>query len=770
MSAADNPLLAQFIPEARDLLEQAGRSLLALERAPGGAEPMNALFRAVHTLKGTSGLFEIAPLTRVVHAAEDLLSAVQSGKFALASETADILLEALDQVGLWVGDLATGGVLPEGAEALSGTWVERLRARLAGAGAATPGGPAKPAEDARTVPAWVARLDEADRRACQAAATQGRALRAITYSPDAHCFFRGDDPLALMRQIEGLCLLRAEPVQPWPALAELDPFHCNLRLHAIGATSQAVLEHTFRYVSDQVEIATLPAGWPAGTAARLAPADEAALRTVLETQLLVLTAVGPEVPLAGRLESAARAVRGALRYAGRDDLEPALAEALAKAGLAAAPAALLAFIDGLTDAGVVEGALRGRRRRAAGDAPAASPPETRPSVPATLRVEQGKIDLLMNLIGELVVAKNALAYLARRAEQGSLGVSELAREIKDRQGLVNRIAEDMQSAVMAVRMLPVEHVFQRFPRLVRDIARKLGKRVELEVEGEDTEADKNVIEALADPLIHMVRNSLDHGIEPPEERLAAGKPEHGTIRLQAFQQTDQVVIRVSDDGRGIDPEVVRRKAVEKGLLDSDRAAELSDEEAAMLVFAAGFSTAATVSDLSGRGVGMDVVRSAVERAGGGVALSSRKGAGTTVELTLPLSMAVSRIMTVAFGDRLFGVPMALVVETVRVPRRALHRLRDREAFVLRDAVVPVIRLARLLDLPEAGEAAEEEAILVVRLNGERLGIVVGAFREGMEVIVKPLEGVLAGLRGFAGTTLLGDGRVLLILDLRELVG
>jgi two-component system chemotaxis sensor kinase CheA len=495
---------------------------------------------------------------------------------------------------------------------------------------------------------------------------------------------------------------------------------------------------------------------------------------VLDSQLLMLTGGGPNTDWSGRIGAAARAAAGALDFAGRHDLVARLRVARAEAEATRTPSALLAFIDGLGSEGFLSGGLPGRRGRTAGsepgDTPPASPSDGRIGVPATLRVEQGKIDTLMNLIGELVVAKNALAYLARQADDGSLGVRELARAIKDRQALVNRIAEDMQAAVMAVRMLPVEHVFQRFPRLVRDIARRLDKRVELVVRGGETEADKNVIEALSDPLIHLVRNSLDHGIEAPEDRRAAGKPEHGTIRLEALQDSDNVVIRIADDGRGIDPARVRGKAIEKGLLDAERAAALSDEEAALLVFAPGFSTAAVVSDLSGRGVGMDVVRSAVEKSGGRVALRSVKGAGTTVELTVPLSMAVTRIMTVAVGGRLFGVPMALVAETVRVPRTALQRLRDREAFVLRDSVVPVLRLVRLLDLPDTVSDHDDEAILVVRLNGERLGIVVDAFREGMEVIVKPMEGVLAGLSGFAGTTLLGDGRVLLILDLRELVG
>ena len=225
---------------------------------------------------------------------------------------------------------------------------------------------------------------------------------------------------------------------------------------------------------------------------------------------------------------------------------------------------------------------------------------------------------------------------------------------------------------MAVRMMPVGQVFQRFPRLVRDLARKLGKQVNLVIEGEDTEADKNVIENLFDPLLHMVRNSLDHGIEGPEERMARGKPAIGTVRLLARHDADQVVIEVVDDGRGIDPEAIKRKAYERGLLDEARLASVSDAEATMLVFAAGFSTAETITDVSGRGVGMDVVRSAVEQAGGRIAMTSSKGSGTTLRLSLPLSMAVSRVMTVTLDDRLFGIPMDLILGTVKVPQ-AGHR-------------------------------------------------------------------------------------------------
>jgi two-component system chemotaxis sensor kinase CheA len=742
MSGLANPLLQQFIPEARDLLEQAGSGLLALERDPQAAAPMNELFRALHTLKGTSGLFAIAPFTRLVHAGEDLLAAAQAGRIVLTPALADLLLDMLDQLGHWVDALASTGALPDAAEAGAAERAARLRAPLdtrQHASATTQ--PAAP-------PAWIALLPPADR----AALPQGRALVALRYQPDEHCFFRGEDPLGLVRQVPGLLLLRLAPTEPWPDPAGLDPFRSVLGYLAVADAPVEAVEDLFRYVRDQVEIAVLPPQDATLRDGAAGTTDDAAAtqRAILAAQRRLIEAGGEADAIAeGRLLAARTALLRLAQQAGWD----AAALPSDAAGLLAA---IAAFEASATTA-----------PPAADGPPTAEPPR---AAPATLRVEQARIDALMNLVGELIVARNALAWLARRAEEEALPPQELAREIKDRQALVSRIADAMQAAVMAVRMLPVEQVFQRFPRLVRDIARRLDKRVELVMEGGETEADKTIVEALADPLVHMVRNSLDHGIEPPAERIAAGKPEHGTLTLSAIAENDHVVIRVADDGRGLDPARLRARAVEKGLVDPARAAALSDTEACQLIFLPGFSTAAEVSDLSGRGVGMDVVRSTIERAGGRVELSSRLGEGTTVEIILPLSMAVTRLMTIACGDHLFGVPMGLVAETVRVPRAQLHRLGDREALVLRDRIVPVLRLARLLDLPEPdGPPPAEEAILVVRVNGERMGLVVGAFREVMEAIARPLEGVLAGLPGFGGTTLLGDGRVLLILDLPELM-
>jgi two-component system, chemotaxis family, sensor kinase CheA len=386
-----------------------------------------------------------------------------------------------------------------------------------------------------------------------------------------------------------------------------------------------------------------------------------------------------------------------------------------------------------------------------------------------LKVGQDKIDRLMDLIGEMVVAKNALPYLAQRAED-VFKQRELAREIKTQYSVINRIAEDMQHAIMQVRMLPVGTVFQRFGRLVRDISKKLGKDVALVIEGEDTEADKNVIESLADPLIHILRNSLDHGIELPQVRLAAGKPAQGTLRVAARQEADRVLLDISDDGAGIDTVRVRSKAVERGLVHADQAARLGEHEAVQLVFLPGFSTAESISDLSGRGVGMDVVRSAVERINGTVELSSVRGQGTTIRLALPLSMAVTNVMMIETAGRRFGVPMDLIVETVRVHAEDIHHFKQAMTTVLRGRIVPLRPLNSLLALDEPAKrnADGEHAVLVVRLGSENIGLLVDDFHGTSDIILKPLEGVLAGLTGFAGTALMGDGSVLMILNPKAL--
>ncbi|MFE1600478.1 chemotaxis protein CheA [Methylobacterium sp. ID0610] len=844
-----NALLAQFIPEARELLELAGSGMLRLEKAQS-PEALNDVFRAVHTLKGTSGLFDIAPLTHLVHAAEDLLVEVRTGHLALEPAIVDGLLDSLDLVAHWIDVLETREALPADAERVMTGRVAALRHWLAAGEAGAGAGPA--AATPAAAPAWVAEFPEAELRAAyRAAAREGR-LTAWAYEPDDSCFFRGEDPAHLVREAPGLLAVRVLPRGPLADLDAFDPFACQLRFEALAAAPPAAVAEHLRYVADQAQIAVIAAdalvqltgradeaemyGEFAAQATRLlatgahsglagvaraflgivaeetrqacalrwlaeiagGDADEAVLArlvaeiggpapetrpadpvpgelgTILAAQGEMLATPGEAGLAEGRLASAATVLRRCLPLLPPETAAP-LAAALAQAEENHDPAPLLALLWPVPGGPVPGGPVPG------GSAPGpAAPPVAAPAPPAAeapdakaptrmLRVEQGKVDALMNLVAELTVAKNGLAYLAGRVEQVS-GSRQLGREIKEQYAVIDRLAQSLQVGVMAIRMMPVSQVFQRFPRLVRDISRKLGKEVELVIQGEDTEADKNVLESLADPLIHMVRNSLDHGIETPAERRAAGKPPEGRLRLSARQENDTVIIEVADDGKGIDPEAVRAKAVRAGLISAEQAAQMSPQEAVELVFAAGFSTREQVSDLSGRGVGMDVVRTAVRKAGGDVQLSSRLGGGTCVTVQLPLTMAVTRIVTIEVCGQQFGVAMDAVAETVKVPRAGLHRIKQRETFVLRDAVIPVLRLADRLGLPpHPGEPPAEEAVMVVRIGRDRIGIVVDGFRERMEVIVRPLDGLLADLTGFSGTALLGDGRVLLVLNLPDLL-
>ena len=743
-------LRISFVRETRDLLEEANDALLALEADPREQAAINGVFRAVHTIKGSAGLFDLPALIHLVHAAEDLLGTVREGSVVVDSALTDDLLAGLDLVGRWIDQFEADDRLPDESGAIARDFAARYRRRLPGA---APAMAAAAEVGGKGPPDWLdldSRRDLASRLADGPDAVD--AVTFITYLPAADCFFSGEDPLFLVLQVPGLAWLKIEPVAPWPAAVELDPYVANLSYRMVATAPVAEIEYLFRYVPNDVVIDGMAVALLADGGAGPMAGGVALSPMSVEILLAQRFALERE-PGEAHLASITRVLGNLLAAEGRPGIGPL-----------ETPAAGLVAIERLL---AVAPATPASDRPARRTDPAV-PAERDVEVPADkiLRVEQGKVDLLMNLVGELVVAKNAPPFLAGRAET-KYGSRELSREIKDQYSIVDRIAQDMQSAIMDIRMLPVAELFRRFPRLVRDVSRKLGKSVQLVIDGETTEADKNVIEALAEPLTHILRNSLDHGVESPEGRAAAGKTDLATISLRAYQEGDHVVIEIADDGKGINPEVVKGLALAKGLIEEARAAAMSDEEATQLVFLAGFSTAATVSDLSGRGVGMDAVRTVVERQGGTVGLKSVLGVGTTVRLRLPLSMAITRVMTVDVGGQLYGIPMDLVVETVRIPRDRLRQIKSMEAIVLREAVLPVVRLRGLLAM--APRPSEEEAVLVLRIAGAPLGIIVDEFRTGMDVILKPFAGILANMTGYAGTAVLGDGKVLLILNLKEML-
>jgi len=782
------PLLEQFLIEAREYVEETAKGLLALEQRPGDAELIDALFRRIHTLKGNAGLFGFRPLIEVSHAAEDILDDVREGALAPDAELVDALLQAVDAAARMLDGIEQTGTVDERFEPEAGEIARRLRSgRLSAAGSSSTssslGGRVTPA-----VSEWIQHIPKED---CERALSTGAPLAAVQYIPEPECFFKGEDPLFTVRQVPGLLALSVRPKTPWPSLEVMDVYQANLVYELLSDAPVPVLEEHFQYVLDQVTICPLAAESAAASGGAVAapqthagssgaPADDVfspeIAAEILAAQKALLDLPATPETHGGRIVSVGKTLESLLQATGRTADLASLARAVQQANAESSSEPLKQWLDGvrLTECARPAPAHPAQETRPASPAAPVTSKQREPAIPESvsttvLKVPIGKVDRLMELIGEMVVAKNALLYLAGRAEQ-EFTSPELSREIKSHYAVIHRIVQEMQDGIQQVRMLPVGTVLQRFPRLVRDLSRTLGKEVELVIEGEDTEVDKHVVDALADPLVHILRNSLDHGIETPEERLQRGKNPRGRICIRASQEGDRARIQIEDDGRGMDPQILKRKAYEKKLISEETLESLDDEKAMQLVFLPGFSTSETVTDVSGRGVGMDVVRRSLERIGGTVALSSRPGVGTCITLLLPLSMAVSRVLGIELNGQPFGIPLEDVLETVRVPSRHIHHIRDRKAMVLRGQVIPLYSAAALLDLnATATDEQDEMLVLVARCASSTVGLIVDGLTQAMEVIVKPLDGPLAQLSGYVGAALLGDGTVLPVLNLKELL-
>ena len=625
-------LLAQFVIEGRELVERANEDLARLGGDPGDAEALDSLFRAMHTLKGSAAMFDLAGLTGLLHETETLLEAARADG-ALGEAAHAVTTGALDLTEGWIEALDEDA----STEALA----ERTVAALARLRDEAPG----PAADSGSEqPAWAGSL--------VGAMTADGPLTAVRYVPSADAYFRGDDPLAIARAIPGLLALELSA----PPLTgdAYDPFRCTLVIKALSRASQQDVRAALRLVADQLELSTIEGGGYAASE--------------------------------------------------RSDL-----------------------------------ALR------------------------SLRIDAERLDALAALVDELVIARNALAHETSRVEAGTGG----GRALVNAQAAMDRLVSDVHANVTSLRLVALRHVFGRFRRHVRELAESLGKDVELNIVGEQVEVDKSVAERLYEPLLHLLRNALDHGIEPAETRRGVGKRPRALLSVTARAAGDEVILEVADDGRGVDLDRVRRAAVERGAVSADAVGTLSDQDAAELIFKAGVSTASKVSDLSGRGVGMDAVRAVAADLGGAVALQNRPGQGLTVRLTLPAHVVLTRILVVKAGGERFGVPLESVTETHRVSPGQVTRIRAGRAYVRRDTVIPLLRLSELLGAPASADPGVFP-VLSVSAAGEQVGIQIEEIGERIEAPLRPMSGLLAAYPGVVGTVLQGDGRVLLVLDLAEL--
>ena len=768
LDANNEELLKDFFAEADQQVETLESNILVIENDPTNHEAIDEIFRAAHTLKGGSATVEMNELSSFTHVVEDLLDEIRSDKVQITEPVVDILLSSIDIIKTMLEERSNGSVYQEDVQPTIDTLRSFIPAdsgnkkskKKSGSGlmAAAAPQPAKPASAPAAKPEGLPALSEYELLEMKEACTGGNKLWCISV------VFDESNPMNSVGGIQVFAVLKnhGSILRTIPDFDELyeDEFHQNVYYYLATKETGAQL----------VEASTLT-------------------DVTLSSNAIALD--GSEV-----VKSAPVAAAAAPASAPEQKEEPAAEEAADKA---AAPAQKAAPA----------------KKPAAGAA-------GHSSSGSVLRVDPKRIDYLMNLVSETVITKAAFNQAAlligdlqnqlqtiegdykekiRRlldqvpkmvdSVQNGTTVKEVKAQINENFGdlfsmfdgfdaafkttaskfrsstqNLGRVAGELQEGVMKIRMVQINQIFSRFPRVVRDLSRELNKKINLVIEGEETELDKAVVEDLLDPIMHCVRNSLDHGIEHPEDRLEAGKPEEGTVTLKASNEGNMIVIEIIDDGAGIDVEKVRKKAIERGLIHPNKI--ISDHDAYQLIFEPGFSTADKITNVSGRGVGLDVVKTSIEKLNGTVIVTSEKGLGTKFCIRLPLTMAIIQGLLVRVASEVYSIPIASVIESVRVKKEEISTIDNYEVLNVRNEVISIIRLDRLFGLKNKTES-EYNFIVIVGTTDKKIGVMVDALIGEEDVVIKPLRDQFTNSPGIAGASILGDGSVSLIIDVSQLL-
>ena len=680
--------LQTFFEESNDLLGEMEQILLEVEAETTTPEQLNALFRAMHTIKGSAGLFALDDVVRFTHQVENALDRLRDGSLRLDEDLAGLLLRCHDHVKSLLDALAAKDTLPIAAGL---PLLAELSARLDAVAPGHGDGAAGP-----TV--------ASDAAAPASGQTASSWLLSLRFGPDL--LRNGMDPASFIRYLHtmGRVVAIAPVTATLSAGADFNPETNYLRLELVfeGTVDAGALWDAFEFVREDSRIHICPlAEAPAQLAGLLAEAEPGEAEALLAAWLRL-----------GLSPQAAHAP------------EPAAAPVTA-----------------------VHDAVK-----------TAAPPEARqPRPPESkfIKVEAGKLDKLINLIGELVIAGAAANLMARRADQTPLVEATLT---------ISNLIEQIRAGTLSMRMIQIGEIFNRFPRVVRDVSHELGKDIQLTISGADTELDKSMVDKLGDPLMHIVRNAIDHGIEDSAQRRAAGKPDEGTIWLNAYHESGSVVIEVADDGAGLRRERILAKAIERNLVAADAA--LSDQDIFKLIFEPGFSTAEHVTNLSGRGVGMDVVRKSIEQLRGSVEIDSEPQLGSTFRIRLPLTLAIIDGFLVQNGDATFVVPLEAVIECIELPP-AQRQDNGHDCLNLRGEILPLLHLSTFFELGAA--PGKRQNVVVVRFGDSKAGLVVDELLGEYQTVIKPLGSLFRHLKAISGSTILGTGEVALILDIPSLI-
>jgi two-component system chemotaxis sensor kinase CheA len=739
---ADDEILQDFLLEAGEILEQLSEQLVDLEQSPDDYDLLNAVFRGFHTIKGGAGFLAIHNLVEVCHRAEDVFNVLRQGQRTMDADLMDAVLQVLDIVNEMF-DMVRNGVEPGPADRQLLVKLERL---------AQPGGAApEPPVVKQPEPAPVEPEPLPQAAAAQAdlvSQEMDALLETAQQSMAATGNLGGDDDITdeefenLLDQLHGKGQHGGAPSD---AAAPSDP--------VVVGGGEDITEEEFEVLLDQLHGKGRHGGMPPEAApppmpttpeptAASASASDDISEEEFDSLLDQLHGKGKHggVP--------ANANSGAPAAAPPPPPPPPPPPEASRPAPPPAPA---------TPAAVEPAAP------AAVAANKASKPKPATTAETTVRVDTQRLDDIMNMVGELVLVRNRLSTL-----KAAMANEELANAV----GNLDVVTADLQVAVMKTRMQPIKKVFGRFPRVVRDLARSLNKEVDLEMIGEDTDLDKNLVEALADPLIHLVRNAVDHGVEGPAEREQAGKPRKGKVILSADQEGDHILLSIEDDGKGMDADVLRRKAVEKGMMDAEAAARLDEKECYNLIFAPGFSTKTEISDVSGRGVGMDVVKTRIAQMNGMVEIDSKLGRGSKIVIKLPLTLAIMPTLMVILGTQPFALPLASVVEIFNLDLKRTNVVDGQQTIRVRERALPLFHLRKWLVRGQYGDPDYSDGsghVVVVNVGSIQVGLVVDHLIGQEEVVIKPLGSMLQGLEGMAGATITGDGKIALILDVPGLM-
>jgi len=726
----DDEIVQDFLIEAEEILEKLNAQLVELEHSPDDYDLLNAIFRGFHTVKGGAGFLNLVALVDICHNAEDVFNVLRQGERRADPALMDVILEVLDVVNAMFRAIRSGHD-PEPADSLL---IERLKVL------AQPDNDSGPISQAPVFAESEAVPPDVFKPVSSAMNVVEQALAAMLEP--------AQDDAAIEMEFEQSPDAVEEPSRPSPVSSA----------DAKRPVSDDITEEEFDRLLDELHGKGKHGGVPDAAVLKTpdAKSDGEITEEEFERLLDELHGKGKHagLPSAGAPEAPNPAT-------GSDDItedefEKLLDELHGKGRHGGVPK------QEITRPAVMSPASTDGHRPTREPAKATKPPLAS-AVETTVRVDTQRLDEIMNMVGELVLVRNRFQTL-----KTGLNDEEIAKAVAN----LDVVTSDLQLSVMKTRMQPIKKVFGRFPRVVRDLARSLNKEVQLELRGEETDLDKNLVEALADPLVHLVRNAVDHGIETPEARIAAGKPREGLVVLTASQEGNHIELTIEDDGKGMDPDVLRRKAVEKGLMDEESAARMDDKDCYNLIFMPGFSTKSEISDISGRGVGMDVVKTRIAQMNGSVSIDSIKGKGSRITIKLPLTLAIMPTLMVKLNNQPFALPLANVVEILDLDLKKSNTVDGQLVVLVRQRALPLFYLKEwLIPSYRHNRKHDEESghVVVVNVGGRHIGFVVDHLVGQEEVVIKPLGAKLEGVAGMAGATITGDGKIALILDVPGLM-